>query len=70
MFRVSLQNANRAGVLSSLGIGHMKKGKRGKDESFTVHIASHKTSSAYGGALMSFDLALHDHENKAMFTSM
>jgi hypothetical protein len=61
MYMISVQNANRAGLLSTLTLEHIKKGQRGNNESLTVHITKHKTSGVYGGALMSFDLELHAH---------
>jgi hypothetical protein len=59
MFLVSIQNANRAGILSSLTLDHQKHGRRGPNKTLTLHITSCKTNGAHGRALMSFDLELH-----------
>ena len=48
MFLVSLQNANRAGLLTNMAVSDLKDCEKLTDKR-VIHIASHKTVTAYRG---------------------
>ena len=60
LFKITLENANRSGVMCEMTIQDVKESEKYEDKR-VVHIAEHKTSTSYGGMSIAFISFSHNH---------